>query len=576
VARVGSRDWAISSRGFNERSSNKLLVLVDGREVYSPLFAGVFWDVQGLPVQDIERIEVILGPGATLWGSNAVNGVINIIRRSAEVSPGGLLYAVAGSHNEPVDATARYGAHITPAVAMRVFGRYVRRDPSDLSDGQDASDDWDFGHGGFRLDANSGVSDRLMFQGDLYTGSGGEILQLPTPEAPYSAPFDQDLDVHGGSVLGRWAHDFARAGNVAFQTYFDRTVRTQPPLLGRARIDLLDFDFQHHVQPWRRHDIVWGAGYRRISDDISGAFVIRFDPPARTSHLFTSFIQDDIAVTSVEWRLTLGTKFEHNSYSGWEVQPSARVRWLPNLHHTLWGAVSRAVRSPSRVDVDIDEVGAIRAGPPPVLIRATGNEDFQSERLVAYELGYRTTPFSQLSIDATVYYNDYDRLRTFNPLTPTTEDGFVVVPLTFRNDATGSTYGGTLASSWQPIRNLRLDANYTYLRMMVKTRPGTFAATSDTRPDFNPMHQAALRSSLTLPHRVEADLWLRYVSKIFNVPQYLQGDVRLGWSPRADLTLAILGKDLFSPRHLEFASPSFVTEQRYIPRRVQAQIRWQF
>jgi iron complex outermembrane receptor protein len=575
VARTGSRDWAISSRGFNERSSNKMLVLVDGREIYSPLFAGVFWDIQGMPLQDIDRIEVILGPGATLWGANAVNGVINVIRRSSTQSRGGLAHLVAGT-NTRLDGMLRYGAALTPNVSFRAFGRYLDRRPSDLVTGTDAQDDWEFGHGGFRLDATSGSRDRFMFQGDAYDGTGGESLQLPSPTPPsYSTRFDQDLKAHGASVLGRWNHQLG-TGNVALQVYFDHTVRNQEALLGRARIDVLDFDFQHHLRIGARQDMVWGAGYRHIADDLSGAFVIRLDPAERTSHLFTTFLQDDIALTAEQWRLTLGTKLEHNSYSGLEVEPNVRLRWLPSSRQTFWAAVSRAMRTPSRIDVDLDEVGAIRPGTPPLLFRATGNEDFHSEELIAYELGYRTTPHPRLSLDATVYYNDYDRLRTFNAGTPGVEDGFVVIPLSLRNDATGRTYGGTIAASWRPRPWVRLDGNYTYLRMQVKTLPGTFAATSDTRPDFNPQNQAALRSAITLPQNLEADVSLRYVSEIFAVPEYVQGDARLAWSPRPDLMLSVVGKDLFTPRHLEFASPSFIAETRYIPRRVQAQIRWQF
>jgi iron complex outermembrane receptor protein len=575
VARVGSREWAISSRGFNERSSNKLLVLVDGRAVYTPLFAGVFWDVQDPPLIDIERIEVILGPGAALWGSNAVNGVINVITRSALESRGGTVKVFTGSE-ERIGGTVRYGMSVAPGVALRAYGRYLNLSPAELANGDDASDDWRLGQAGFRLDAERGTRDRFTLDAAGYSGSGGEPLQLAVPAAPFTARFNDDVDVKGGHLLGRWSRQLGSSSDFALQAFFDHTVRTEPNFIGRARVDLLDVDFQHRFQAGKLHDLVWGAGYRRISDDISGAFVISFLPRARTTHLFTGFVQDEIAVTPTQWRLTLGTKFEHNTFSGLEVQPNVRLRWMPTARHTLWGAVSRAVRIPSRVDTDLFENASIRPGSPPTLIRAVGSEDFNAERLIAYEVGYRATPAPQISLDVALFYNDYDRLRTLNPLPPFTEGGFVVVPLTFGNDAEGRTYGGTVSGTWRPGALLRVQASYTYLRMFLETRAGTFAATSDTRPDLNPRHEASLRSAFNLPSNIEVDGALRYVSEIFNVSDYLQADVRLGWSVRSNLAISIDAKDLFSPRHLEFASPSFLPEVRHIPRRGSLQVRWNF
>jgi iron complex outermembrane receptor protein len=575
VARVGSRDWAISSRGFNERSSNKLLVLVDGRAVYNPIFAGVYWDIQDVPLAEVERIEVILGPGATLWGSNAVNGVINITTSSARDTPGGTVEVMAGTLTRfapYVRQTFRLGED----AALRLYGAYRRLEPTDLADGSEASDDWNLGQGGGRLDAKLSEEDDLTILGTVYGGGGGQPFQLPIPTPPYSALFEEDTEVSGGHILGRWGRRFTPANDISLQAYFDRSVRNEPAFFGRMRVDVLDVDLQHHAQIGRRQDVVWGVGYRRSSDEITGAYTIAFDPPSRVYHLVTGFVQDDIALTPVAWRLTLGTKLEHNSFTGWEVQPGARLRWLPSSRHTLWTSVSRAVRIPSRVDVDLDEVGGIQPGPPPVRVDAVGNEDFESEELIAYELGYRATPARALAVDVALYYNDYDRLRTFDPLPPTFEDGFVVVPLTLGNNATGRTLGGTVALSWQPRRRLRLDASYTYLDMDVDTLPGVQGATSDTRPDFNPTHEATLRGSLAVRSDVELGTMLRYTSEIFRVPDYFQGDVRVAWRPRTGLELALTGKDLFSPRHLEFASPSFSPEIRYIPRRLLVQLRWDY
>lgn len=575
VARVGGREWAISSRGFNERASNKLLVLVDGRAVYTPVFAGVYWDIQDVPLADVEQIEVILGPGATLWGSNAVNGVINITTRSALATPGGTV-DLAGGNLMPIAAHVGQGVRLGPRAAARVFARYRRQQPTDLADGSEASDDWDLGHGGARLDAELDDDDRLTVLADGYVGGGGQPLQLPTPDPPHTALFDQDTEVSGGSILGRWNHRFSPRSDFRFQAYFDRSVRTESAFFGRMRVDLLDFELQHHIQIGGRQDLVWGLGYRRNADEITGAYVIALDPPSRATHLVTGFVQNDIAVTPVQWRLTLGSKLEHNTYTGWELQPNVRLRWLPSVRHTVWAAVSRAVRIPSRIDVDLDEVASVQPGMPPTRVDAFGNEDFESEELIAYELGYRTGPTRDLTVDLALYYNDYDRLRTFESLAPRAEDGFVVVPVILGNKASGRAWGGTAAVSWQARRELRLDASYTYLNMDVDTLPGVGGATSDTRPDLNPSHEASLRSWLALPHDLEAGLILRYTSEIFAVSDYFEGDVRLAWRPRAGLELAAVGKDVFSARHAEFASPSFSPENRHIPRRVLLQLRWDY
>ncbi len=575
VARVGSRDWAITSRGFNERSSNKLLVLVDGRAVYSPVFAGVHWDTQDLPLGDIERIEVILGPGATLWGSNAVNGVINVITRSALDTPGGMVEVNAGTAIR-VSGTARQTVRLAPGVAVRGFVRYTDLGPADLPDGSEATDDWQLGHAGLRLDRETGGKDRFTFEADGYTGSGSEVFFLPQPAAPFTGLFREDLDVHGGDVLGRWTRELTPSSDVSVQAYFDHWVRTETAFLGRMRVNVLDLDAQHHFRLGRRQDLVWGLGYRRNSDEITGAYTIAFVPPSRGTDLVTAFLQDDIALTPNAWRLTLGSKLEHNAFTGWEVQPNVRLRWLPTGRQTIWTAVSRAVRIPSRVDADLAEVGGIQPGAPPILVTATGNEDFDSERLIAYELGYRATPTTRLAVDLGLYYNDYDRLRTFERLPPVVADGFLVVPLTLGNSARGRAYGGTAALNWRPVWGLRLDASYTYLNMRIDTLPGVVGATSDTRPDFNPSHQADARAAVTVSARVEIDAALRYVSHIYEVPEYVQGDLRLAWRPRPELELAVAGKDLFSPRHVEFASPSFSPEIHAIPRRGVLQVRWRF
>jgi iron complex outermembrane receptor protein len=333
VARVTARDWSITSRGFAEQSPNKLLVLVDGRAVYSPLFAGVFWDVQDLPLEDVERIEVILGPGATLWGSNAVNGVINVITRPATDTRGGLVSARAGTAQH-VTATARYGAGLGAAGALRVYGRFMDRAPSRLSDGEAGEDDWQQGQGGFRMDVDATPRDRVTVQGDLYTGSGGQVVRRALPQAPFAETVSDQLDASGGNVLGRWTHRFEDAHEIQLQGYFDRSVREVPASFGRVAVNIFDLELQHRLPLGSRHDFLWGIGYRINEDTISGTFTTALLPNARTTHLITAFAQDEITLARDRWYLTLGAKLERNDFSGAELQPNIRLRWTPGARHT--------------------------------------------------------------------------------------------------------------------------------------------------------------------------------------------------------------------------------------------------
>jgi iron complex outermembrane receptor protein len=574
VAQVTGRDWSITSRGFAEQSPNKLLVLVDGRAIYSPLFAGVFWDVQDLPLEDVERIEVILGPGATLWGSNAVNGVINVITRPATATRGGLLGIRAGTAQH-LTATGRYGVEVGAAGALRVYGRFTDRAPSRLAGGDAGEDDWQQGQVGFRIDVQAAPDDRLTFQGDAYTGSGGQLVSHAVPTPPFAETVLDELDVHGANLLGRWTHQFGDAHELQLQTYVDRAVREVPASFGRVAVNIVDFDLQHHFPLGPRHDFLWGAGYRLNADTISGTFGTTLLPTARTTHLITAFAQDEIALARERWYLTLGAKLEHNDFTGSELQPNVRMLWTPAARHTVWSAVSRSVRIPSRLDADVRVVAQVIPGSPPAVVRVDGNEAFESEELIAWEAGWRGELHPTLALDLSVYYNWYDRLRSIAPLPLTTADGFVVQPFEVRNDLEGHAYGGTLAATWQPTRGVLFRGSYTLLEMEVDLRdeapPGSIP---NVNPGFNPTHQATLRSSLTLPHAVELDASLRYVGELPSPPisDYVQADLRLGWAVRRGLTVALVGRDLFAARHPEFMS----LPQREIQRRAELQLEWRF
>ena len=574
VARVTARDWSITSRGFAEQSPNKLLVLVDGREIYSPLFAGTFWDVQDVVLADLDRIEVILGSGATLWGSNAVNGVINIISRPATETRSRLLALRAGTAAH-LTASARYGIGLGARGALRVYGKYRDREPSRLADGERGDDDWRQGQGGFRLDLDPGPRDHLTFQGDAYDATGGQLVNRALPGPPFTETLTEEVDADGANLLARWSRRLGEASELQVQAYYDHSSRRIPSSFGRVAVDIADIDIQHRVPLGPGHDFLWGVGYRNNSDTITGTFSTTLVPGERTTHLLTAFAQDEIRLAAERWYLTLGAKLERNDFSGLEVQPNVRLLWMPATHHTVWSAVSRAVRIPSRLDTDVLVNAQVLPTSPPTILRFLGNEDFESEELVTWEAGYRSQLGTRMSADLSLYYGWYDNLRSVTPLAPVSEGDAVVLPFEVANDLRGHAYGGTLAANWHPRRALRFQGSYTYLSMEV--RPSEDAppgSVPNTNPGFNPEHQAMLRSSLTLPAGLELDLALRYVGELRDprIPDYLEADARIGWVLHPGLTVAVAGRDLLHEQHPEFSS----LPQRELQRRGELQLQWRF
>jgi iron complex outermembrane receptor protein len=563
VARLDAHTWAVSSRGFNDDFANKLLVMIDGRTVYTPLFSGVFWDVQNTLMEDIDRIEVVRGPGATIWGANAVNGVINIITKSAADTQGVLVSGGAGSQ-EGEFGSVRFGTAVDDGVFLKGYAKYFDHDASNLPQGSPADDAWSMFQGGFRMDVDKTNQNLFTLQGDAYTGDEHEIYMV----AP--APIASVDTVAGANVLGRWTHNFSDDSALNVRMYYDRTLR-DAPIFGETQ-DTYDLDAQHNFQLGQRQEITWGGEFRYVAGDIRGSPYISFTDPDRSLELFSAFVQDDISLAETNLQLTLGSKFEHNDFTGFEVQPSARLAWTPGARQTVWGSVSRAVRTPSESESDI----MLKTTPGLTIV---GNPNMLSEELVAYELGYRIQPAQQWNLDVTGYYNHYDRLRSESlVLTPSGPD------VAIDNGLEGRSYGGETSATFQATPSWRLSGGYTYCQVNIQ---GTdIADTEELLEGSSPRSQFFARSSLDLPDHVTLDGTLRYVDSLnfpastmaeyTHIPSYVTYDLRLAWSPWKAVEFSIVGQNLGQAQHLEFAPTYIPTEQTAVVRSVYGKVTIRF
>jgi iron complex outermembrane recepter protein len=589
VAQISSDEWAVSARGFNSQFTNKLLVQIDGRTVYDLFFGGVLWDVQDVILEDVDRIEVVRGPGATIWGANAVNGVINIITKRARDTQGFLVQGGAGNH-ESGYTNARAGGCVGQDMYYRVYGKWFDRGPSFLPDGGTAPDAWHQGRTGFRMDYDASQCDAITLQGDYYDGKSVTLMPNQIPTSPFSVP-SNDIHVTGENILYRWKHTLDEDSDWTFQTYYDRTERHYLDPGYGLDTDMIDFDFQHRFPLGERNAIIWGCGYRYWQDSFqntqpSSAFFLTVTPPDRIDNYFSYFVQDQITLEEDRWFLIGGSKFEHNPYTTFEYQPTARLLWTPTKRHSIWGSVSRAVHVPNQQTSDaqttLPPVGTTPFPPFPfdltIFPQVVGNPGLRSEELLAYEFGMRVQATERFSWDLATFYNQYDKLFAFSPSGMVFNPPFIFAQQQYQNGMAGQTYGAELAANYTVNEQWRLQCAYTYTRLFLHLAPGMIASADN--PDDTPFNQVYLQSSWDLGNHWQFDLIGRYEDALLRsqppqIPSYIAMDTRLAWHSGKNLEVAVAGRNLTHGFYSEFAPISSSTAYKVGPE-VYGQITWRY
>ncbi|MFC5568948.1 TonB-dependent receptor plug domain-containing protein [Lysobacter yangpyeongensis] len=543
VAQVSGTGYAISARGMNGSNTapNKLLVLVDGRSIYTPLFSGVFWDVQDLMLEDVERIEVVSGPGGTLWGVNAVNGVINIVTRAAADTQGTLLAGSAG--DAQADIALRHGGSAGASGHFRAYGKYLHRDATSTQDGTAVDDGQHLTQAGFRADWGVG-RDRLSLRGMAYDGAQGQ----PEPGAIHIEGLDValgDIEYSGANLTADWRRQLASGSTLQVQAYYDRTRRDVPPMFGET-LQIVDLQLQHSLHPLGRHSLTWGMNARHSWDRVDNSIYFAF-LPGRVQQDWTSlFLQDEVSLRD-GLRMVVGARLERNDYTGTEFLPNARLAWTVAPDHLLWAAASRAVRAPSRLDRDAHVPGV-----PPFLL--DGGDPVRSEIAKVYEVGYRGRFGPRVTLSATAFHTDYDDLRTQE-----IDSSFTF--LYFGSGMRGRADGVEAWGTWQASEHWRLSAGFAALDETYRLKPGSNDAQAPAASGNNPSHSWQLRSSWDISPRATLDMGLRHVGKLDNnaVPAYTVLDARLGWQLRDGLELSLSGRNLLDP-HAEYGDAATRSE----------------
>ena len=583
VARIDSNKWAISARGFNTRFANKMLVLIDGRSVYTPLFSGVMWEQQDLLLEDIERIEVIRGPGAAVWGANAVNGVINVVTRQAQATTGALV--VLGTGNEDQGrAAVRWGGALGRGGAYRVYTKAFTRQPWNAAAAGGPSGDlsrdmknWQNLESGFRVDLSPSSRDEVTVHGDAYGARFDQIVDVFRPATVTMSPVLDRVSARGGNLLGRWTRQLDGPSTVSLQAFYDYSQRLEAAA-GEVR-HTIDVEFQHRRSFARRHDLVWGVDLRTSQGRVSAGETLQFSPARETDILTSVYANDEIALASGRVALTFGARAEHSRFARFEIEPSVRVSWTLRPRQAVWAAVSRAVRTPSRSERSMRGYVAASSTPDgmPYAIAIVGTPDLLPETLVAYEAGWRVQPANWLSLDVTAFVNRYGRLILYEQAAPEFRvlNGMplLTIPLVERNGGGVGTGGVELAFTARPLDAWRVDATYTWFE---GDRGGAIGEVIGVM-GANPEQQATLRSLVNLPHQLELDATVYYTGSLAlaAVPAYTRADVRLGWRPAGPIELSAGAQNLFGAPHVEFGR-TFNEYPALIGRSSYVKVTWRF
>ena len=556
VAQVDSDHWSVGIRGFGAVLASKLLVLIDGRSVYTPLFAGVYWQAQAVPLEDIERIEVIRGPGGTIWGANAVDGVINIITQNTKDTHGSMV-SLGGGNVDQGTGTVRYGSGNGRGFNYRVYGLGFIRGADFHSNGP-IFDEWRMGQAGFRTDWDRNTRDTFTLQGDIYREGAGDATTYALYSPPSQVNAYGTTKLTGGNLLGRWKRVLNEGSDFQLQAYFDRTNHFEPEF-GETR-DTFDIDFLDHLTLPGQQNFLWGLGARVSPGNVVQLVpTIDFLPQHRTDLIYSGFVQDEIAFFDHRLSLTLGTKLEHNNYTGFEVQPSGRLLWNRTPRESLWGSVTRAVRTPSRLDTDVELTDFATVTPLPIYLRVSGNPHFQSEELIAYETGYRRLVTPHCYVDVALFYNDYNDIYSFQVGVPFLETSpapvHAIIPLLTSNGIKGTTKGFELSPDWKPVNGWELRATYSYLDMELENKASSNDPTSVAGYEgSSPRHQVVIQSLVNLPKKLEFDQTYRYVSALHaqTVASYQTMDTRFGWHITPELELSVVGQNLLQPHFAQY------------------------
>ncbi len=572
VAQVDASQWAVSARGFNDIFANKLLVLQDGRDLYTPLYSGVFWDAQGTMMEDVDQIEVVRGPGATLWGANAMNGVINVVTKNSADTQG-LLASGGGGNQEQGFANVRYGGMAGSNLSYRVYGTYENHDASVYPDGSGANDSWQTARGGFRTDWVPTGDNKVMLQGSGYAGWINQVFGVTTGPVSPTSTNTELMRIAGADVLGKWRHEISDTAHFSFQAYYDYNQRNAPWVFAE-QLHTFDLEFKNEFTLGNRNQVDWGLGYRINRDMEVNSPDISFNPANATLNFYSAYIQDQLTLVPDQLSLTFGTKLEHNDYTGFDEEPSVRLLWTPTPRQTFWGSISKAVRIPSRADESI-----MLLHPEGFPVTLNGSASYTSEDMVAYEAGYRSLPSDTLSLDLSAFYDDYTHLGSIeaSPTQPGQWYG--------ANDLYGETYGMEVSATWSMTPWWKWTPSYSLLKYNLQSRSAynnpldglAIAQIEGTSPE----NQVSLGSSMVLPRGIHFDTTLRYVDRLsyFNINSYVEMDSRLAWQVNPHLEVALVGQNLLHNQHAEFG-PTYINTQAgqitQIPRSVYLKVTYQF